>query len=66
MRTLGSQKRETLNEAQYTFVKRVGPRVIVLADEDGKLEVWIANNNHAGYTIQVGRWGYEFVGDYKE
>ena len=64
MKVIGSQHRETLKESGYTLVGRFKGAVI-LQDFDGKQELWYANDDHAGYTIQVGRWGYEFGKDYK-
>jgi len=59
----GSQIRETLKETGCKLVRRLGPGEIVIDNHDD-LEVWGANDNHAGYTLQVGRWGYEFLRDY--
>jgi len=59
---IGSQYRETLKESGCTLVERPGPGEVIL-DCDGQLELWAVNDHHAGYTIQVGRWGYEFVRD---
>jgi hypothetical protein len=60
---IGSQYRETLAESGYKLVTRF-PGAVVLED-DGKREIWYANDDHAGYTVQVGRWGYEFGSDYR-
>ena len=59
MRQIGSQLRETLAESGYKLVGRF-PRGVILEDSEGKRETWYANDDHAGYTIQIGRWGYEF------
>ena len=64
MKTIGSQTRETLKESGMKLVGRQKGAVI-LEDAEGKRELWYANDHHAGYTIQVGRWGYEFGRDYK-
>jgi len=65
MKRIGSQLRETLAESGYRYVGRIGPGEIILGDEEsGHLEIWGANDHHVGYTIQVGRWGYEFLRDY--
>ena len=61
---IGSQLRETLKESGYKLIGRQ-PGMILLEDSIGKREIWYANNYHAGYTIQVGRWGYEFGQDSK-
>lgn len=63
MRQIGSQFRETLAESGYRLTGRPYPGVVLLEDEEGKRELWGANDYHAGYTIQVGRWGYEFLRD---
>lgn len=61
MRTIGSQKRETLKESGYTFISDLGNNEVCLSDENGKLELWVANDDHAGYTIEIDGVGYEFV-----
>lgn len=63
MRQIGSQRREMLKGANMTLVCYPAPRTVILQDQTGKREVWYANDHHAGYTIQVGRWGYEFGHD---
>jgi hypothetical protein len=60
VKQIGSQMRETLAESGYKLVGRPAQRMVVLQDKDGKREVWYANDHFAGYTVQVGRWGYEF------
>ena len=62
MMTIGSQKREKLKESGYRLVSRPGSGRVVLAPVDGggPSEIWYASDHHAGYTIQIGRWGYEF------
>lgn len=61
-RQIGSQYRETLRESGYQLVARK-PGMVLLEAPDGQREIWAANDQHAGYTIQIGRWGYEFVSD---
>jgi hypothetical protein len=58
-RQIGSQLRETLKESGYRLIGRKPGQVVLMSDA-GNVEVWYANDDHAGYTIQVGRWGYEF------
>lgn len=66
MKILGSQRRETLKEAGYTLVGRPDKGVVRLHPVGGGPdELWYANDDHSGYTIQVGRWGYEFGRDAK-
>jgi hypothetical protein len=60
-RQIGSQHRETLAESGYRLVKRPFDGEVILADADGNRELWVVNDHHAGHTIQVGRWGYEFI-----
>ena len=57
----GSQAREKLEETEYTLVGWPSPGVILLQDSAGKQEEWVANNHFAGYVIEVGGVGYEFV-----
>jgi hypothetical protein len=52
---------ETLNEAGLRLIDRPWSGAVVLEDENGKLELWQANQHHAGYTVKVGRWSYEFI-----
>jgi hypothetical protein len=61
MITVGSQRRETLEEAGYVIVARLEDKELILADKDGKREVWAANDDYAGYVIVVDNVGYEFV-----
>jgi len=63
MKQIGSQYRETLKESGYGFLYRSGKGVVILMSPEGKPEMWIANDGYAGYTIQIGRWGYEFVSE---
>ena len=66
MKRIGSQVRETLKESGYELVSRPDKGVVILRDKStGKAEMWYANDDHAGYTIQIGRWGYEFGMDCK-
>ena len=64
MRIIGSQIRETLGESGLKLVGRLPGRVI-LEDAEGKQELWVVNDHGPGYTIQVGRWGYEFATDWR-
>jgi hypothetical protein len=65
MKRIGSQTRETLKESGYKLAGRPGKGQVILEDETGKKELWYANDCHSGYTVQVGRWGYEFGCDWK-
>ena len=59
--------RETMEESGYKLYRQLTRpgAFAVLEAPDGQLEVWYANDDHAGYTIQIGRWGYEFGHDYE-
>jgi len=63
MKTIGSQKRETLNESGYKLI-RIAGYTALLQDSDGKKELWRENDNFAGYVIEVNGKGYEFVSDW--
>ncbi len=65
MKRIGSQLRETLAESGYHLVGRPRPGVVLLEDDAGQRELWYANDYHAGYTVQIGRWGYEFGMDFR-
>lgn len=57
-----SQSRELLKDSGYKLFARPAPGVVILQDiESNKLEYWFAHDHYAGYTIQIGRWGYEFA-----
>ena len=62
---IGSQLRERLSESGYVLVGRPSKGVVRLrpVNGSGPDELWYANNHHAGYTVQAGRWGYEFGRD---
>jgi hypothetical protein len=60
MKTIGSQKRETLEESGLTLHKRISKKEVILADGD-KFELWFLNDHHAGYTIEIDGKGYEFA-----
>jgi hypothetical protein len=62
MRVIGSQRRETLTEGGYTlraYDAETGQAI--LAEEDGQLEVWAASDDYAGYVVEIGGTGHEFV-----
>lgn len=61
-RQIGSQHRVTLAESGYKLIRRQ-PGLVILEAPDGQREAWYANDSHAGFTIQIGRWGYEFAHD---
>ena len=67
-RTIGSQTRETLKEAGYCVAELPELRAyseeaggVALVSPDGSYELWVLNDHHAGYTIEVDGYGYEFA-----
>lgn len=61
MKTIGSQKRERLAESGMVVLgKPCDGTVTLFNPRQGTAELWYVNDHHAGYTIQIGRWGYEF------
>lgn len=64
MRTIGSQKRETVEEYGARVVS-TWPEVdfgyIVTEDSEGKRELWFRNNHHSGFVIEFDGIGYEFL-----
>lgn len=64
MRTIGSQKRETVEEYGARVVLTwpdVDRGMIVTEDCEGKRELWARNDRYAGFVIEYGGTGYEFV-----
>lgn len=57
--------KETLKQAGYTYV-RFSERLQahILKDGDGKLELWVANKNHASYGLIYKNTHLEFVSSY--
>ena len=55
-----SQRREGFREAGYILRAYDGDRAI-LEDEDGQLEFWAASDDYAGYVVEIGGIGHEFV-----
>lgn len=55
--------KETLKDAGLTYV-RFEDGNHILADEDGKLEVWFANKNHASYGLIYKNTHLEFARSY--
>lgn len=60
IRHFGSQSRERIEETDYILVEHLEDGQVVLADGD-VLELWVKNDGFAGYTIEIGGIGYEFV-----
>ena len=60
----GSQNREPIGDTEYKVSSALSAGQVVLVDEVGRCELWIANDNFAGYVIEIGGIGYEFVRGY--
>lgn len=64
IRTIGSQKRERIEDTNYRIVKTwpdVDRGSVVLEDADGKRELWFKNNRAACYVVEIDGVGYEFA-----
>jgi hypothetical protein len=60
----GAQNREHVGDTGYRVLLngRTSTQAILCSREDGKCELWIANDHHSGYTIELEDGiGYEFV-----
>lgn len=60
MRQIGSQTRETLEEAGLTLHKRVNESEVILTDTSGKMELWCLRDDFAGHVVEIDGKGYEF------
>jgi hypothetical protein len=59
---IGSQVRESLSESGYIVVAHTPhDGEVILKDDGGKLELWFAHDDHAGYTVAIDGIGYEFI-----
>jgi hypothetical protein len=57
--------KQTLKEAGYTYVRYSSIlHAHILKDEDGKLELWVANKNHASYGLIYKNTHLEFASSY--
>lgn len=54
-------KRETLEQAGYTYVQDLGHGEHLLRDSDGKGEVWFVNDGHASYGLLWNGHDLEFA-----
>lgn len=54
-------KRETLEQAGYTYVQDMGNGEHLLRDSDGKGEVWFVNDGHASYGLLWNGHDLEFA-----
>jgi hypothetical protein len=60
MKRIGSQIRERISETRYVVESVHDGQATIRDTETGQRERWYANDHHAGYTLQIGRWGYEY------
>jgi len=66
IKTIGSQKREPIEETEYKIAKNMlcnlaEGEIILVNIDTCLLEIWAKNDCHAGYTIEIDSIGYEFV-----
>ena len=70
MRTIGSQKRETLAEAEYELIGIFNGDAGTIAvvrpihekhEKHGKTELWAKNDDFAGYVMEINGVGYAFI-----
>jgi len=63
METRGSQKREKIEETSLEVVRFSRGRMIaILRDKTtGLTEQWAANDDFAGYVVEINGIGYEFI-----
>lgn len=64
MRKIGSQTREVLPESGMYLYQRLNRREVLLKmyDADSSaLELWIENDDFAGYVIEINGKRYEFA-----
>lgn len=65
MKTIGSQKREKIEDSEYEFVQWQGSGANFSAclknKTTGNFEEWVWNDDFAGYVIEINGKGFEFV-----
>ena len=61
MKKIGSQIRETLEEAGFELIERNGDEVILKEIETLNLELWVKSDDYAGYVVEIDGVGYEFI-----
>ena len=64
MKQFGSQMREKIEDTTYKVRAKRGKTVSLEAGDHR--EVWIQNDHHAGYTLEIDGIGYEFVSSHYE
>ncbi len=76
MKTRGSQNREHIEETEYK-IKHIDEHIIVgveghykgewperreaILENDGEQELWMENNDFAGYVLVIDGMGFEFI-----
>lgn len=58
---MSKAKKETLKQGGYRYMRYMGYGEHLLRNEDGKLEVWFSNKNHASYGLIYKNTHLEFV-----
>lgn len=53
--------RQTLDEAEYTLVRRVNDDEVILRSDTGQDELWVKNPDVASYAILIDGIAHEFV-----
>lgn len=61
MRTIGSQTRQELEYSDYKMRQRINAEEVILMAYDGVLQLWVANDDYAGFVLEIDGVGYEFV-----
>jgi len=62
-RQIGSQIRQHISYTDYQIIQVSEGEALIADTETGEREIWYLNDHHAGYTLQIGRWGYEYGRD---
>ncbi len=65
MKQIGSQRRETLDEAGYNLIRRNDGFVLLENKGTGILELWSRQDDFAGYVVEIAGLAYEFVSERK-
>jgi hypothetical protein len=60
-RRIGSQIRQHISYTEYRLLTVLDRQAIIEDTETGKKELWLVSDYNPGYTLQIGRWGYEFA-----
>lgn len=58
----GFQRREPIEDTDYVVSSALPAGRMILKDiTTGKCELWIGNDDYAGYVVVIGGRGYEFI-----